>query len=283
MQNGRFKFKGSNFTVARVGYGTMQLTGAHAWGPPDDIDAAVELLREAVALGVNHIDTADFYGPHVTNRIIKTALHPYPHDLAIVTKVGTRRTRDRGWAPAASKRELTKAVHDNLKNLDLDALHVVNLRVGAPLGPEEGSIERPLGVLIDLKEQGLIRHLGISNATAAQVRQAREMTEIVCVQNHYNLAHRADDGLIDELAEDGIAYTPYFPLGGFRPIQSAKLNKAAKDIGKTPHQVALAWLLHRSPNILLIPGTSSISHLRENMEAAKFRLTPETMQTLNSI
>ena len=283
MQNGRFKFKGSNFTVARVGYGAMQLTGAHAWGPPDDIDAAVELLREAVALGVNHIDTADFYGPHVTNRIIKTALHPYPHDLAIVTKVGTRRTRDRGWAPAASKRELTKAVHDNLKNLDLDALHVVNLRVGAPLGPAEGSIERPLGVLIDLKEQGLIRHLGISNATAAQVRQAREMTEIVCVQNHYNLAHRADDGLIDELAEDGIAYTPYFPLGGFRPIQSAKLNKAAKDIGKTPHQVALAWLLHRSPNILLIPGTSSISHLRENMEAAKFRLTPETMQTLNSI
>jgi aryl-alcohol dehydrogenase-like predicted oxidoreductase len=239
-------------------------------------------LREAVALGLNHIDTADYYGPNITNQIIKAALHPYPRDFVIVTKVGSKRTPDRGWANTLSKEELVSAVHDSLENLGLDALHVVNLRVGGPMGPGEGSIEEPLGVLIDLQKDGLIQQIGISNATSAQVREATAMTNIVCIQNHYNLAHRTDDALIDELAREEIAYTPFFPLGGFRSIQSSKLQEVATEIGKTPMQVALAWLLQRSPNVLLIPGTSSMAHLRENLEVSALNLPARTIQFLNT-
>ena len=279
----RFKFPGTNLEVARVGYGAMQLAGPHVWGPPKDRDAAIRVLRDAISLGVDHIDTSDFYGPHVTNQIIKEALHPYPKNLVITTKVGFKRLPDSSWVPALSKEELVSAVHDNLKNLGLDSLHVVNLRVGGRSGPNEESIEEPLHVLIGLQKEGLIQHLGVSNVSSVQVRQARAMTNIVCVQNQYNVALRKDDALIDELAKDGVAYVPFFPLGGFEPLQSSALENVAKELGKTPMQVALAWLLHRSPNVLLIPGTSSSAHLRENMMASEIHLPDAALKTLNAI
>jgi pyridoxine 4-dehydrogenase len=270
--------------VNRIGYGAMQLAGKGVWGPPPDVSSAVAVLREAVALGVNHIDTSDFYGPHVTNQLIRRALHPYPAGLVIVTKVGARRPADKSWQPALSPRELTEAVHDNLRNLGLDALDVVNLRVmGDGHGPAEGSIEAPLAALADLKRQGLIRHIGLSNVTAAQLAEGQAITDVVCVQNYYNLAHRHDDAFVDELAGRGIAYVPFFPLGGFTPLQSSTLAAAAESLGATPMQVALAWLLRRSPNILLIPGTSSDEHLRENLEAATLRLPARTVAELDSI
>ena len=280
---GAFTLPDASMTVNRMGYGAMQLAGPGVWGPPRDMDAAVAVLREAVASGVNHIDTSDFYGPHVTNLIIKQALHPYPDDLVIVTKVGARRGEDKSWLHARSPRELIDGVHDNLRNLALDALDVVNLRVGEVLAPSEGSIEEPLTVLADLKRRGLIRHLGLSNITPAQLAQAQTITEIVCVQNLYNVAQRNDDVFIDELAAQGVAYVPFFPLGGFSPLQSSALNAAAASLGATPMQVALAWLLQRSPNILLIPGTSSVEHLRENLDAATIQIPSEIMANLNSI
>jgi pyridoxine 4-dehydrogenase len=253
------------------------------WGPPRDVDVAVAVLREALAAGVNHIDTSDFYGPHVTNQIIKQALHPYPDDLVIVTKVGARRGEDKSWIHALSRQELIDAVHDNLQNLGLDKLDVVNLRVGGVMGPSEGSIEEPLTVLAELKRQGLIRHCGLSNVSAEQFAEGQRIREIVCVQNLYNVAHRNDDGFIDDLAGLGIAYVPFFPLGGFSPLQSAKLEAAAASLQATPMQVALAWLIQRSPNILLIPGTSSVEHLRENLKAAMLELPSEIIATLDSI
>jgi aryl-alcohol dehydrogenase-like predicted oxidoreductase len=281
---GRFMFPGTSLTVRRMGYGAMQLAGPGVWGPPRDPDEAVAVLREAVEAGVNHIDTSDFYGPHVTNQIIRRALHPYPEGLVIVTKLGGRRPPDKSWQPAITPEELTRGVHDNLRNLSLDALDVVNYRVmGAGLGPEEGSIAEQVSVLADLRRRGLVRHIGLSNATAAQVAEAREITGVVCVQNHYNLAHRRDDALIDELAGMGIPYVPFFPLGGFSPLQSSTLSSVAERLGATPMQVALAWLLHRSPNILLIPGTSSRAHLRENLAAARLTLTTETLEELDGI
>jgi aryl-alcohol dehydrogenase-like predicted oxidoreductase len=281
---GQFTFPGTSFTVHRMGYGAMQLTGPGVFGPPKDPEAAVAVLREAVAAGVNHIDTSDFYGPHVTNQIIRQALHPYPAGLVIVTKLGARRPADKSWKPAISPEELTAGVHDNLRNLGLDALDIVNYRtMGAIHGPAEGSIEAQVTVLADLKRKGLIRHIGISNATANQIAEARKITDIVCVQNNYNLAHRHDDALIDDLAGQGIAYVPFFPLGGFSPLQSSTLSEVASRLGSTPMQVALAWLLHRSPNILLIPGTSSLAHLRENLAAAQLTLSPETLAELDSI
>jgi pyridoxine 4-dehydrogenase len=280
---GSFTLPGASMTLNRMGYGAMQLAGPEVWGPPRDVDAAIAVLREAVAAGVNHIDTSDFYGPHLTNRIIKRALYPYPDGLSIVTKVGARRGEDKSWTHALSQRELTDAVHDNLRNLGLDALDVVNLRVGAVMGPSEGSIEEPLTALADLKRQGLIRHLGVSNVNPAQLAEARTITEIVCVQNFYNLAHRNDDDFIDDLARQGIAYVPFFPLGGFTPLQSSGLDRAAASLQATPMQVALAWLLQRSPNILLIPGTSSVKHLRENLDAATLRLPSEIVASLDSI
>ena len=256
--------------VKRLGYGAMQLAGPGVFGPPGDHDAALAVLREVVASGVDHIDTSDFYGPHVTNQIIREALHPYPDDLVIVTKIGARRGADKSWIPAFSPAELTQAVHDNLRHLGLDALDVVNLRcMFNPHRPAEGSIEAPLSVLADLQRQGLVRHIGLSHVTPTQVAEGRRICQIVCVQNHYNLAHRDDDALIDDLARDGIAYVPYFPLGGFTPLQSSTLSAVAARLGATPMQVALAWLLRRSPNILLIPGTSSPLHLRENLAAAR--------------
>ena len=254
---GTFTLPGTSMTLNRMGYGAMQLAGPQVWGPPRDVDAAIAVLREAVAAGVNHIDTSDFYGPHVTNQIIKQALHPYPDGLVIVTKVGARRGADKSWIHALSRQELIDAVHDNLRNLGLDTLDVVNLRVGGIMGPSEGSIEEPLTVLAELKRQGLIRHLGLSNVSPEQLAEAQTITEIVCVQNFYNVAHRNDDGFIDDLAKQGIAYVPFFPLGGFTPLQSSALDAAAASLQATPMQVALAWLLQRSPNILLIPGTSS--------------------------
>ena len=280
---GAFTLPGTLLTVKRMGYGAMQLAGPQVWGPPRDENAALAVLREAVASGVNHIDTSDFYGPHVTNRIIKQALHPYPDDLVIVTKVGARRGDDKSWIHALSRQELIGAVHDNLRNLGLDALDVVNLRVGGVMGPSEGSIEAPLTVLAELKNQGLIRHLGMSNISPRQLKEAQNISEIVCVQNFYNVAQRTDDEFIDALAEQGIAYVPFFPLGGFTPLQSTELNAVADSLHATPMQVALAWLLHRSSNILLIPGTSSVAHLRENLEAAELTLTPEVMTDLDSI
>ncbi len=280
---GAFTFPGASIAVNRMGYGAMQLAGPHVWGPPRDRDAAVAVLREAVASGVNHIDTSDFYGPHVTNQIIKQALHPYPEGLVIVTKVGARRGEDKSWIPARSPEEVTAGVHDNLRNLGLDALDVVNLRVGGMMGPSEGSIEEPLTALVELKRRGLIRHLGLSNIGPAQLAEARRITDIVCVQNLYNLAQRDDDAFIGELAAQGIAYVPFFPLGGFSPLQSSALDTAAASLGATPMQVALAWLLQRSPNILLIPGTSSVEHLRENLASATLQIPPETIATLNSI
>jgi len=253
------------------------------WGPPRDIDAAVAVLREAVASGVNHIDTSDFYGPHVTNQIIRQALHPYPDGLVIVTKVGARRGEDKSWPHARSPQELTDAVHDNLRNLGLDALDVVNLRVGGLMGPLEGSIEEPLTALAELKQQGLIRHLGVSNVSPEQLAEAQAITEIVGVQNFYNVANRSDDRFIEDLAEQGIAYVPFFPLGGFTPLQSSVLDQAAATIGATPMQVALAWLLQRSRNMLLIPGTSSVGHLRENLSAATLQIPSEIIAELDAI
>jgi pyridoxine 4-dehydrogenase len=281
---GRFTFPGTSLTVRRMGYGAMQLAGPGVFGPPKDPDAAVTVLRAAVAAGVNHIDTSDFYGPHVTNRIIKQALHPYPAGLVIVTKLGARRPADGSWQPAISPRDLTEGVHDNLRNLGLDALDIVNYRAaGAIHGPAEGSIASEVTVLADLKQKGLIRHIGVSNVTAAQVAEAQAITDIVCVQNNYNLANRQDDVLIDDLAGRGIAYVPFFPLGGFTPLQSSTLSAVANRLGAAPMQVALAWLLHRSPNILLIPGTSSVAHLRENLAAAQLTLSPETLAELDGI
>jgi aryl-alcohol dehydrogenase-like predicted oxidoreductase len=280
---GSFTLSGASLGLKRMGYGAMQLAGPQVWGPPRDRDAAIAVLREAVAAGINHIDTSDFYGPHVTNQIIKQALHPYASELVIVTKVGARRLEDKSWVHALSRQELIDAVHDNLRNLGLDKLDVVNLRVGGVMEPSEGSIEEPLTVLAELKGQGLIRHLGVSNVTRDQLAEAQRITEIVCVQNLYNLAHRHDDGLIDDLARRGIAYVPFFPLGGFTPLQSSALDRAAAALRATPMQVALAWLLQRSPNILLIPGTSSVKHLRENLEAATLRFPSEIISDLDSI
>jgi pyridoxine 4-dehydrogenase len=270
--------------VNRMGYGAMQLAGPGVFGPPRDRDAALAVLRAAVDSGVDHIDTSDFYGPHVTNQLIREALHPYPDSLRIVTKVGAARGEDASWNPALTPADLTRAVHDNLRHLGLEALDVVNLRVmGVIHEPSEGSIEEPFAALADLQRQGLIRHLGLSNVTAAQLAQARAITEVVCVQNHYNLAHRNDDALIDELAGLGVAYVPFFPLGGFTPLQSATLSEAAAELGATPMQVALAWLLQRAPNILLIPGTASLAHLRENLAAAALALPAATVARLDGI
>jgi pyridoxine 4-dehydrogenase len=277
-------FKLGNRIVNRLGYGAMQLAGPGVFGPPKDHDAAVAVLREAVASGVSHIDTADFYGPHVTNQIIREALAPYGGDLVIVTKVGARRGKDGSWMPAFSREDLTQAVHDNLRNLGVDVLDVVNLRAMFDVHqPTEGSLEAPLTVLADLQRKGLVRHLGLSNVTSTQVAEARRICEIVCVQNQYNLAHRADDALIDDLGRQGIAYVPFFPLGGFTPLQSSTLSDAAGRLGATPMQVALAWLLHRASNILLIPGTSSLAHLRENLAAGQVTLSPQTLAELDRI
>jgi pyridoxine 4-dehydrogenase len=277
-------FRLGDHTVNRLGYGAMQLAGPGVFGPPKDRDTALAVLREAVASGVNHIDTSDYYGPHVTNRIIREALHPYPDDLVIVTKAGALRGEDASWNPAMTPAELTRAVHDNLGNLGVDVLDVVNLRImGDGHGPSEGSIEAPLTALAELQRQGLIRHLGLSNVTAAQVEQGRAIAEIVCVQNHSNLAHRDDDALIDHLASEGIAYVPFFPLGGFTPLQSSTLSDVAARLGATPMQVALAWLLRRAPNILLIPGTSSLNHLRENLAAAQLSLSETVLAELDTI
>ena len=280
---GTFTLPGTSMTVNRMGYGAMQLAGPQVWGPPRDIDAAITVLREAVAAGVNHIDTSDFYGPHVTNQIIKQAIHPYPKGLVIVTKLGARRGEDKSWIHALSRQELIDGAHDNLRNLGLDTLDVVNLRVGGVMGPTEGSIAEPLTVLAELKQQGLIRHLGLSNINPEQLAEAQKITEIVCVQNLYNVAHRNDDAFIDNLAKQGIAYVPFFPLGGFTPLQSSALDRAAASLQATPMQVALAWLLQRSPNILLIPGTSSIEHLRENLEAATLQIPPAIIAQLDAI
>lgn len=271
-------------TVKRLGYGAMQLAGPGVFGPPKDPETAIAVLREVVANGVNHIDTSDFYGPHYTNQIIRQALHPYADDLVIVTKIGARRDEQGAWLPAFSPAELTQAVHDNLRNLGLDVLDVVNLRCMFDAhGPAEGSIEEPLSVLAELQQQGLVRHIGLSNVTSAQVAQGQKICEIVCVQNNYNLAHRDDDVLIDELAGKGIAYVPFFPLGGFTPLQSTTLSEVAQQVGASPMQVALAWLLQRSPNILLIPGTSSLAHLKENLAVAQLKLPSDAVAKLNAM
>jgi aryl-alcohol dehydrogenase-like predicted oxidoreductase len=270
--------------VKRLGYGAMQLAGPGVFGPPKDHEAALAVLREATASGVDHIDTSDFYGPHVTNQIIREVLHPYPDSLVIVTKIGARRGADKSWIPAFSPQELTQAVHDNLRNLGLDALDVVNLRcMFDPHHPAEGSIEAQLSVLADLQRRGLVRHIGLSHVTPTQVAEGRRICKIACVQNHYNLAHRDDDALIDGLARDGIAYVPYFPLGGFNPLQSSTLSAVAARLGATPMQVALAWLLRRSPNILLIPGTSSVAHLRENLAAGALALPDDSIRELDPV
>jgi pyridoxine 4-dehydrogenase len=279
---GSFTLPGTSISVKRMGYGAMQLAGPQVYGPPLDMDAAIAVLREAVGAGIDHIDTSDFYGPHVTNQIIKQALHPYPDGLVIVTKVGARRPEDKSWVHALSRQELIDAVHDKLRNLGLDTLDVVNLRVGGNMGPSEGSIEEPLTVLAELKQQGRIRHLGLSNVSPNQFAEAEAITEIVCVQNLYNVAHRHDDGFIDDLARRGVAYVPFFPLGGFTPLQSSALDAAAA-LQATPMQVALAWLLQRSPNMLLIPGTSSVEHLRENLGAATLQLPSDMIAALDLI
>ena len=280
---GTFTFPGTDITVNRMGYGAMQLAGPHVFGPPKDHGTALAVLREAVGSGVNHIDTSDFYGPHITNRIIREALFPYPDDLTIVTKIGAVRGTDGSWNPAMSAAALEQAVKDNLAHLHLPRMDVVNLRIMFGEGPTEGSIAEPLEALARLQEEGLVRHIGLSNVTAAQVAEGRTIAEIVCVQNHYNLAHRRDDALIDTLASDGIAYVPFFPLGGFSPLQSDALSGVAADLGATPMQVALAWLLRRSPNILLIPGTSSVAHLNENLAAASLDLPDEAYTALDAI
>lgn len=271
-------------TVKRLGYGAMQLAGPGVFGPPKDKNTALEVLREAVAAGVNHIDTSDFYGPHITNQLIREALHPYRDDLTIVTKIGARRDNKGAWLPAFSAQELTQAVHDNLRNLQLDVLDVVNLRIMfSTHGPAEGSIAEPLSTLAELQQQGLVRHIGLSNVTATQVAEAQKMVPVVCVQNMYNIVNRGDDALVDGLAQQGIAYVPFFPLGGFTPLQSSGLQAVADSLGATAMQVALAWLLQRSPNILLIPGTSSVAHLRQNLAAGELHLPPEAVKTLNSL
>jgi pyridoxine 4-dehydrogenase len=280
---GTFNFPGTTLAVHRVGYGAMQLAGPHVFGPPRDRPEAIAVLREAVASGVNHIDTSDFYGPHVTNQVIKEALHPYPKDLTLVTKVGARRGDDGSWILDRSRENLVESIHDNLRNLSLEALDIVNLRMGGFSTPEPGSIAEPLKVLIELKQQGLIRHIGLSTVSPDQFAEAQTLTEIVCIQNFYNLANRGDDAFIDDLAKQGIAYVPYFPLGGFTPLQSSNMDTVAASLGVTPMQVAQAWLLHRSPNILLIAGTSRRTHLRENLNAAKLQLTPEVIAQLDSI
>jgi aryl-alcohol dehydrogenase-like predicted oxidoreductase len=279
-------FKLGTHTIKRLGYGAMQLSGPGIFGPPKDPDAARAVLREAVTKGVDHIDTSDFYGPHVTNRIIREALHPYPDDLVIVTKIGARRSADGAWLPAFSARDLTQAVHDNLRNLGRDVLEVVNLRVMLDTqghGVVEGSIEEPLTALAELRQRGLVHHIGLSNVTPTQVAEGRRIADIVCVQNHYNVIHRDDDALIDDLARDSIAYVPFFPLGGFTPLQSSTLSHVAARLNATPMQVALAWLLQRAPNILLIPGTSSIAHLRENLAAAELTLPADALSELNGM
>jgi len=282
--SGRYTFPGTSLTVQRMGYGAMQLAGPGVWGPPRDPQGAIAVLRAAVDEGINHIDTSDFYGPHVTNRIIREALHPYPEDLVIVTKLGARRPADRSWQPAATPEDLIAGVHDNLRNLGLEALDIVNFRaMGSGHGPQEGSIAEPVSVLADLRRQGLIRHIGLSNVTATQVAEAQSLTRVVCVQNHFNLANRHDDPLVDDLARQGIPYVPFFPLGGFHPLQSSILSSVAGRLGATPMQVALSWLLHRAPNILLIPGTSSLAHLRENLAAGQLALTGETLAELDEI
>jgi pyridoxine 4-dehydrogenase len=285
---GSFAFPGTAMTVDRMGYGAMQLAGRDGnklvWGPPRDVDGAIAVLREAVASGVNHIDTADFYGPHITNQIIRKALHPYADDLVIVTKISARRGEDGSWIPAFSREELIAAVHENLRNLGLDVIDVVNLRSMLSIHePAEGSIEAPFTVLAELQQKGLVRHIGLSNVTAKQIAEARRIAPVVCVQNLYNLAQRADDGLIDELARDGIAYVPFFPLGGFTPLQSTTLSDVGARLEATPMQVALAWLLHRSPNMLVIPGTSSVEHLRENLLAARLQIPADVMAELDAI
>jgi pyridoxine 4-dehydrogenase len=285
---GSFTLSGTSIAVNRMGYGAMQLAGRDGdklvWGPPRDVEGAIAVLREAVASGVNHIDTSDYYGPHVTNQIIRKALSPYPDDLVIVTKLGAKRPEDGSWIPAFSREDLTAGVHDNLRNLGLDVLDVVNLRgMFSVHGPAEGSIEGPIAVLAELQQKGLVRHIGLSNVTAAQIAEARQIAPIVCVQNMYNLAQRTDDALIDDLAREGIAYVPFFPLGGFSPLQSATLTNVAARLEATPMQVALAWLLQHSPNILLIPGTSSIEHLRENLKAATLQLPSDVVAELDSI
>ena len=282
---GSFAFPGTSKTVRRMGYGAMQLTGPGVFGPPKDRDAALAVLREAVASGVNHIDTSDFYGPHVTNQLIRDALHPYPDDLVIVTKIGARRGADKSWIHDVSPQNLINSVHDNLRNLEVEALEVVNLRAWGNNGqaPGEEDLAEALSVLIELKRQGLVRHIGLSNITAKQLTEAQAMTEIVCVQNLYNLAHRDDDDSIDDLARQGIAYVPFFPLGGFTPLQSSELEAVAAKLQATPMQVALAWLLHRAPNILLIPGTSSVAHLRENLAAAELKLSDDALKQLATV
>jgi len=280
---GTFTLPGTSMTLNRMGYGAMQLAGPQVFGPPNDVDAALAVLREAVSAGVNHIDTSDYYGPHVTNQLIKRALHPYPDGLVIVTKVGARRGQDKSWIHALSRQELIDAVHDNLRNLHLDALDVVNLRVGGVSKPSEGSIEEPLTVLAELKRTGLIRQIGLSNVTPTQLAQGQRITEIVCVQNFYNVVHRDDDGFIDDLAAQGIAYVPFFPLGGFSPLQSSSLDAAAASLHVTPMQLALAWLLQRSRNIVLIPGTSSVAHLRENLAASSLQIPSAVLDQLESI
>jgi pyridoxine 4-dehydrogenase len=280
---GTFTLPGTASRLYRMGYGAMQLAGPEVWGPPRNVDAAVAVLREAIAAGVNHIDTSDYYGPHVTNQIIKQALHPYPQGLVIVTKLGARRGEDKSWIPALSRKELIDGVHDNLRNLGVDRLDVVNLRVGGVMQPSEGTIEEPLTVLAELKKQGLIRHIGLSNVTPRQFAEGQRITEIVCVQNFYNVALRKDDAFIDALAQQGIAYVPFFPLGGFTPLQSSVLDRVAASLQTSPMQLALAWLLQRSPNILLIPGTSSTKHLRENLGAAELKLPSDAITNLNGI
>lgn len=280
---GTFNFPGTALTVLRVGYGAMQLAGPHVFGPPRDRAEAIAVLREAIASGVNHIDTSDFYGPHVTNQIIKEALHPYPKDLTIVTKVGARRGDDGSWVLDRSRENLIDSVHDNLRNLGLETLDIVNLRMGGFTAPEPGSIAQPLQVLIELKQQGLIRHIGLSTVTPEQLVEAQGLTEIVCIQNLYNLANRGDDAFIDDLARQGIAYVPYFPLGGFSPLQSSIMDAVAASLGITPMQVAQAWLLHRSSNILLIAGTSRRTHLRQNLGVGGIQLAPEILARLDSI
>jgi pyridoxine 4-dehydrogenase len=278
-----FTVPGTSLTVNRMGYGAMQLAGPEVFGPPRDVDTAIGVLREAVESGVNHIDTSDYYGPHVTNQIIKRALHPYPDGLVIVTKLGARRGADKSWIPALSRQELIDGAHDNLRNLGLETLDVVNLRVGGFTEPSEGSIEEPLTVLAELKRKGLIRHIGLSNVTPKQLKEAQRITEVVCIQNFYNVARRNDDAFIDDLTAQGIAYVPFFPLGGFTPLQSSVLDAAAASLQVTPMQLALAWLLQRSPNILLIPGTSSLEHLRENLKASTLQIPSIALGELDAI
>ena len=284
---GSFTLPGTSINLKRMGYGAMQLAGRDGnklvWGPPRDMDAAIAVLREAIASGVNHIDTSDYYGPHVTNQVIKRALHPYPDNLVIVTKVGARRGSDGSWPHARSRQDIIDAVHDNLRNLGLDSLQVVNLRLGGFTGPEDEPFEEPLSALAELKQKGLVQHIGLSTVSPGQLTEAQAITEIVCIQNFYNLAQRGDDGFIDDLAKQSIAYVPYFPLGGFSPLQSSRLNEVAASLGANPMQVALAWLLQRSPNILLIPGTSSVEHFRENLRSAALEIPAGKLACLNSI